>query len=154
MIRRHRSPRPLATILASCLALLAVVPGPTSPQSTAPLLQASDLHYLGSFRLPAGTQGIDHFDYSSAFMAGNVYYDPARGNVPTLFISGYLSAGYVSTTPSLAQVSIPDLRDPNVVGLDGLNTATFLQGFADPSSGHTPLNGQGFCSYVVYRTNL
>jgi hypothetical protein len=115
------------------------------------LLHESDLSYLGAFALPQGAAGNDPngFSYSSAFMAGNVYYDSRHGNSPTLFISGYLSAGYVSSTPSLAQVAIPELADPALVGLSGLQTATMLQPFADPSAGHDPLNGSGFCSYLA-----
>jgi MYXO-CTERM domain-containing protein len=135
---------PLAVALALCAA----------GASAAGLLHQSDLHYVGSFRLPTGTQGGDHFDYSSGFMAGNVFYDPTHGNAPTLFISGYLASGYVSSSPSLAQISIPALLDPGQVGLDGLNTANVLQGFADPSNGMSPLTGNGFCSYVVYSGSL
>jgi hypothetical protein len=91
-------------------------------------------------------------------MTGNIYYDPSKGNAPTLFISGYLQAGYVSSTADLAQVSIPPLLDINVVGLNGLNTATLLQPFADPTGGNSPLTGSGggngFCSYVTYLSKL
>ncbi len=125
-----------------------------APAAAQNLLHESDLTYLGSFRLPKGDHGIDHFDYARGFTAGNVYRDPAHAGAPTLFISGYLSAAYVSSTPSLAQVSIPDLADPNLVGLDGLNTAELFQGFADPSDGHSPLSGDGFCSYVVFQQKL
>ena len=140
------------SILGAAVAV--VVVGFASSASAQKLLQEADLEYLGSFRLPTGDHGTDHFDYSSGFVAGNVYYDAARGNQPTLFVSGYLSAGYVSSTPSLAQISIPGLADPNTVGLDGLQTATILQGFADPSDGKAPLSGNGFCSYVVYQGSL
>jgi hypothetical protein len=120
------------------------------------LLQPSDLTYLGAFRLPQGASGNDPngFSYSAGFTAGNVYYDSQRGNAPTLFISGYLSAGYVSSTPSLAQVSIPELADPAQVGAAGLQTATLFQPFADPSGGHNPLSGNGFCSYVAVEALL
>lgn len=121
-----------------------------------PLLTESDLQYVGSFRLPEGESGNDPngFSYSSAFMAGNVYYDAAQGDAPTLFISGYLSAGYIGVPQSLAQVSIPALHDIDAVGLEGLETATLLQPFADPTAGHNPLTGPGFCSYVVYAESL
>src|SRR5438552_3303259 len=78
-----------------------------------PLLQQNDLVYQGSFRLPSGTFGSPNntFDYSGCYASGNVYDDPVNGK--SLFITGYLSAGYVSNSVSVAQVKIPStLKDP------------------------------------------
>jgi hypothetical protein len=130
--------------------------GSDGSAGTAARLGPSDLTYLGAFRVPQGASGIDPngFSYGGGFAAGNVYYDPTRSGAPTIFLSGYLSAGYVSSTPSLAQISIPALADPLVVGLGGLKTATLLQPFADPSGRHDPLNGSGFCGYAAYAGSL
>jgi hypothetical protein len=90
--------------------------------------------YLGAFKLPGGNFGSANgtFDYVGG-VSGNVYNDPVRGK--TLFATGYLSSGYVANSVSIAQVIIPALKDPNVVGLNGLNTATVVQGFGDLSNG-------------------
>lgn len=124
--------------------------------ATPGLLDKTDLVYKGSFRVPQTVAGNDPqgFSYSSAFMTGNVYYDPARNNAPSIYVSGYLSAGYVSINQSLAQISIPTLANYKQVGLNGLSTATLLQNFADPTAGHNPLNDKGFCSYLHYLGNL
>src|SRR6266576_2033027 len=92
----------------------------------AELLSQSDFTYLGAFKLPGGVIGQDTFEYSSGFVAGNVYNDPANGK--TIFATGYLSAGYVSQSVRVAQIKIP-------AALTGSPTATVVQGFSDPSSG-------------------
>ena len=126
----------------------------------AELLNQSDFTYVGAFKLPGGsfgTQGSNGtFEYGEAFVSGNVYNDPVNGK--SLFIPGYLSAGYVSNQVSIAQVRIPSsIKDPNVVGIDGLTTATVVQGFDDPSNGKgsQALGGDtGFGSLVVYGGKL
>src|SRR6267378_919253 len=100
----------------------------SSPQ----LLHQSDFTYVGAFKVPVGQVGPQangFFDYSNGQGSGRVYNDPVNGK--SLFLSGYLSTGYVSNAVSVAQVKIPTLQDPNVVGLSGLNTATVVQGSAD-----------------------
>jgi hypothetical protein len=126
----------------------------------AELLHQSDFTYVGAFKLPGGsfgTQGSNGtFEYGEAFVSGNVYNDPVNGK--SLFIPGYLSAGFVSNQVSIAQVTIPSsIKDPNVVGIDGLTTATVVQGFDDPSNGKgsQALAGDtGFGSLVVYGGKL
>jgi hypothetical protein len=121
-------------------------------QTTQPRLSPSDFTYVGAFKLPAGTVGADTFDYAGGYVAGNVYNDPANGK--TLFITGYKSSGFVSSSTTVAQVKIPStIANPNSVGLSGLSTATVVQGFADPSNGigSKILTGaQGQASLVVY----
>src|SRR5438309_7986914 len=104
--------------------------------TTAQLLNQSDFTYVGAFKLPVGNFGMPNgtFDYSNTFVSGNVYNDPVNGK--SLFIAGYLSGGYVSTQVSWAEVKIPaSILNPNVVGINGLTTATVVQGFDDPSNG-------------------
>jgi len=125
--------------------------------SGGPLLQLSDFTYLGSFRLPQGASGIDPqgFSFSAGGLSGTVYQDPVNG--PTLFVSCYLDAGYIYDGVSVGQVSIPPLFDPNVVGLDGLNTATLLQPCSDPSAPNAdPLAGgyNGICTFLALPANL
>ena len=131
-------------------------------QTTTPqLLNQSDFTYVGAFKLPVGNFGMPNgtFDYSNAFVSGNVYNDPVNGK--SLFIAGYLSGGYVSTQVSWAEVKIPaSILDPNVVGINGLTTATVVQGFDDPSNGagSAAFGGAGgsggFGSLVVYGEKL
>jgi len=105
----------------------------------AELLHQSNFTYMGAFKLPDGNFGSANgtFEYSSAFVTGNVYNDPVNGK--SLFIAGYLSSRYVSNQVSIAQVTIPSsIKDPNVVGIGGLTTATVVQGFDDPINACVP----------------
>jgi hypothetical protein len=126
--------------------------------TTAQLLNQSDFTYVGAFKLPGGNFGAPNgtFEYSSGFVSGNVYNDPVNGK--SLFIPGYLSAGYVSNQVSIAQVTIPStINDPNVVGINGLTTATVIQGFDDPSNGKGSQalgGGNGFGTVIVYKEKL
>src|SRR5258708_2228482 len=123
------------------------------------LLYQSDFTYVGAFKLPGDPYGMPNgiFDYSNASTGGAVYNDPVNGK--SLFITGYLSAGYVSTTPSLAQVKIPStIRDPDAPGVGdaGLATATVVQGFADPSNGKgaQALTSEGTLNTIIYNGKL
>jgi hypothetical protein len=126
--------------------------------TTEPLLQQGDFTYIGAFKLPPGTFGTtkDTFDYGGGFGSGIVYNDAVNGK--SLFLTGYFDTGYVSAQTSIAQVKIPAIiKDPQVVGLSGLTTATAVQGFADPSNGlgSQVLGGQaGIVSVVVYGGKL
>lgn len=135
---------------------------PTSPDApppitTAPLLQKADLTYVGAFKLPAGNRGPNHdtFEYANGYCAGNVYNDGVNGK--SLILTGYFASLQVSPLPSVAQVIIPALADPNSVGLNGLNTATVVQGFDDPSHGigTTALKSiNGYGGMIVYNGKL
>jgi hypothetical protein len=125
--------------------------------STAPLLGPSDFTYIGSFKTPTGIIGSDTFEYSGGFSSGNVYNDPVHGQ--TLFLKGYLSAGYVSQTATVSQIKIPtQLMNVDSVGIGGLPTATVVQGFANPSDGLSAQilgsSGNGFGSMVIYNGKL
>ncbi len=137
-------------ILSYLLVLLVAGLAPLYVHAQTPqrLLQ-SDFTYVGDFKLPGGKIGQDTFEYSSGFVAGNVYNDPIHGK--SIFITGYLSAGYVSQTLTVAQIKIPP-------SLSGFPTATVIQGFSDPSNGIASQalgsSGNGFGSLVVYNGKL
>lgn len=153
IINTHRK-----IISTTACALLAVSSFPSvAATSTAPLLGPSDFTYIGSFKTPTGKIGSDTFEYSGGFISGNVYDDPVNGK--TLFIKGYLSAGYVSQTSTVIQIKIPDaLKNVDSVGVGGLPTAAVIKGFATPSGGLSALimgsSGNGFGSLVVYNGKL
>jgi hypothetical protein len=121
----------------------------TTPLSSLPLVQSSDLQHLGAFRLPAGQLGSresDTFEYGGTAAA----YDPARNG---LFITGHT---YVN---DVAEVSIPTPIDSTNLG--DLSTATILQPFTDATEGkkvqayydasgaliQTPLKANGLLVY-------
>ena len=137
-------------ILSYLLVLLVAGLAPLYVHAQTPqrLLQ-SDFTYVGDFKLPGGKIGQDTFEYSSGFVAGNVYNDPIHGK--SIFITGYLSAGYVSQTLTVAQIKIPP-------SLSGFPTATVIQGFSSPSNGIASQalgsSGNGFGSLVVYNGKL
>ena len=79
----------------------ATAAGVASDPTTQPLLQFSDLSYVGGFRLPAGISNGDSF----AFGGRPIGYNPI-GN--SLFVASY--AGNV------AEVSIPTPVNSNMIG--------------------------------------
>jgi hypothetical protein len=136
------------------LLLLLAVSSHAADPTTQPLLHESDLTFVGAFKVP-GLALPNTFDYSNGISAGNVYDDPVHGK--SLFITGYLSAGYVSEQASVGQVGIPaSIKDPYVVGMNGLTTATLIQGLTDPSNGVSgqALSGNGSTALVVYGGKL
>lgn len=137
--------------------LLAFTGSSIAAESTAPLLGPSDLTYIGSFKTPTGQIGSDTFEYSTGFISGNVYDDPVDGK--TLFIKGYLSAGYVSQTSTVVQIRIPTtLQNIDSVGVGGLPTATVVRGFSNASGGISAQilssYGNGFGSLIVHNGKL
>ena len=107
----------------------------TSTQAPPPipggLLQASNLTYLGAFRVPAGAIGISTFEYCDPCVTT---YNPTNNS---LFVSGH------NWHAAIAEISIP----APVLGstLGSLNTATVLQPFVEISEGRiyniVPLTG-------------
>ena len=85
------------------------------------LLQSTDITYIGSFRVPHGASGSSSFDAGG----GQATYYPAHDS---LFLSGSINSF------SVAEISIPA---PKTGSLAGMNTATVLQSFADPSEGRS-----------------
>lgn len=87
--------------------------------SSLPLLAEKDLHYVGGFRLPAGSSNGEWFSFGGRTAA----FNPAG---PSLFVSSYRGL--------VAEVTIP--TPVNSASVNELPFATFLQPFADPTEGH------------------
>jgi hypothetical protein len=68
-------------------------------QSSAPLLQQSDIVYQGAFALPKGTLGSSTFEYGGHGLT--VYIDPSTGK-ETLFMEGHMQ-----DPGNVAQVEVP-----------------------------------------------
>ncbi len=105
-----------ACVATSLCAMLIAAPSPAQY----PLLRATDLVYVGAFRLPAGS--IAGGDFS--FGGSPITFNPASNG---LFIGSY--GGKV------AEVSIPE--PINSATIADLPFAHYLQGFADPTEGHS-----------------
>lgn len=120
MRRTHTPAGRFAAVLAAFIELAVLSPIPASPQSTAPLLQQSDLQYLGAFRGPALQDGPNSFSYGGMALA----YNPANNS---LFMVGHdqyqLSAELSIPTPVISST------------VSGLPKGTLLQPFADATSG-------------------
>ncbi|OGJ91461.1 MAG: hypothetical protein A2268_00490 [Candidatus Raymondbacteria bacterium RifOxyA12_full_50_37] len=99
-----------------------------SPQEE-PLIQKSDVTYIGAFSMSTATIGTSRFGYSGA--AVTHYKDPSTGK-HTLFMEGHnWNPGHV------AQIEVPAdslLVQSNVYS--SMNRATVLQPFADVTEGH------------------
>jgi hypothetical protein len=91
-----------------------------SAATTDPLLQSSDLKYLGAFRLPSGTYGGSSFGYGGWSLAYN-----AANN--SLFIVGH------DQQQMVAEITIPQVI--NSSDINSLKRATVLQVFGDASDG-------------------
>lgn len=133
------------------LVSLAIVAGPTASAATAanpttePLLEQSNLVYLGSFRLPEGTTDQSSFRYAGRGLA----YNPANNS---LFLTGH--AWYELT----AEVSIP--TPVASTSIADLPTGQFLQQFADATNGKrtqvnpSPKTPDLIGGYLVYNGKL
>lgn len=91
-----------------------------SAATTDPLVQQSDLQYMGAFRLPGGDFGGSSFAYGGTAAA----YNPANDS---LYIVGH------DHQQMVAEVKIPQIV--NSSALAALKTATVLQPFSDASDG-------------------
>jgi fibronectin type 3 domain-containing protein len=122
-----------------CLSVSAVcvtVQGQSSGDpSTLPLVQASQLTYVGGFRLPEGTFGSQ---YGYSYGQGPIAYDPATN---ALFLSGH---PYEPTLVS--QVSIP--TPVNTSSVNQMATATVLQDFVDVTEGNFDELSGGQTAYL------
>lgn len=144
-------------LIITCVLLMAFSFSSIAAASTALLLGPSDFTYIGSFKTPIGKIGSDTFEYSRGFTSGNIYDDPVNGK--TLFLKGYLSAGYVSQISTVIQIKIPNaLQNVDSVGVAGLPIATVVKGFATPSAGLSAQimgsSGNGFGSLIVHNGKL
>lgn len=91
---------------------------PIFAQSTAPLIQKSDLIYQGAFRVPQGTTETNTFNYGGTSLA----FNPANNS---LFMTGHDWHQYS------AEIKIPTIV--NSTNINSLSTATILQSFKDPT---------------------
>src|ERR1700730_5776345 len=113
--------------VTSALLALSTFAGITSmAASTAPLIQASDVTYLGGFALPTwangATYGTSFFEYGGNGLY--FYHDPGTGK-RTLFMQGH-----VHYPGQVAQIQVPSnfVKSADVTALP---MATVLQPFAD-----------------------
>jgi len=95
--------------------------------TTPPLLQQSNLTYLGAFRVPAN----QNIDYGGEVLG----YNPGSSSPGSLFI------GCLTTAGTIAEVSVP--TPVNSTNINNLNTAKLLQPCADPTAGGTVGIGSG-----------
>lgn len=117
----------------------------SQPPTNEPLLQQSNLQYIGSFRLPQGTTDAT----SLAFGGTGLAYNPANNS---LFLTGHAQYQYT------AEVTIPA---PIISGkLADLNTATVVQQLTDAFDGHigsispTDTGAKVVGGYLVYGGKL
>jgi hypothetical protein len=103
-------------------------------------IQPADFTYLGAFRLPDGGERPLTFEYGGNAMTFRPGPDSGRplvsGFPGTLFITGHdrLPYGELPDGDQVAEVSIPaPVASRNV---EELNTAAFVQSFADVAAGH------------------
>lgn len=104
--------------LALAAALMLETP-PATAQSGEPLLQQSNLVYLGAFRVPQGN-GNATFGYGGTALTFNPAHD-------SLYMVGH------DWYQQSAEISIPALV--NSTNIANLNTATLLQPFSDATEG-------------------
>ncbi len=89
----------------------------STPNSQLPLVQASNLSYIGGFRLPNGQVGDRDGNDTFNFSGGSIAFNPAD--------NGMFVACHVYTAGAVAEVTIPPLV--NSTKVTDLNTATVKQ---------------------------
>lgn len=110
-------------VAAGLLAIAAQIPL-AAAQSSAPLLQKTDLAYQGAFHVPRGSDDLETFSYGGNALA----FNPVSSS---LILTGH------SHHQRSAEISIPALVNSSV--MDDLNTATLLQPFTDATEGKLDL---------------
>lgn len=109
-------------------------PEPTdTPTPSGDLVQPSDFTYLGAFRLPGGETPPETFAYGGNAMTFNPEGDAGNGS---LFIMGHdrQAWGGLPDGGQVAEISIPAPVDSKTLG--DLNTAAFIQNFANVAEGY------------------
>lgn len=139
-------------ILAGILSTAATVHAAAVAPQSLPLLQPTDVEYLGSFALPTETVGTSRFGYGGE--AITPYYDSVSGK-QTLFI-----CGHVQNPGQVAQVEVPDnfVKSYNYADLP---VAKFAQPFVpvaigqlEALSGVTTTNGTHVYGMLAYHSRL
>jgi len=145
----------------SCLALLpgcgsgggsvSVVNALSSPDAAidpaqfTPLVQKSDLVYVGAFRVPQGSSDTSTFNY------GGTALGLGQGG-QSLFMTGH------DWHQRSAELSIPQII--NNANITGLATASLLQSFSDPTEGRlaqinpSDTNSKKIGGHLAYNGNL
>jgi hypothetical protein len=117
----------------------AVSPSQLGPPPSGDVLPPENLEYLGAFRLPGGDEPPLTFAYGGNAMTFNPDGDTvgaSDGFSGSLFITGHdrIAYGAVPNGDQVAEVNIPvPVISSN---LEDLNTAEFIQNFADVTAGH------------------
>lgn len=131
--------------------LLALFSNVFSAPTDLPLVQRTDITYLGSFALPTDINGTSRFGYGG--LAVTPYTDPQGRR--TLYIAGHIQQG-----PNVAQVQIPSTFSKSS-DYNALPRATFLQSFANVvdgdirlKSGITTFNGTNVYGMLAYNSRL
>ena len=109
----------VSVLLTPHISKPATAAGVATDPTTQPLLQFSDLSYVGGFRLPAGSVNGEAFDFGGK----TIGYNPAANS---LFVA--------SRRSRIAEVTIPTPVDSNVV--TDMPFAQYLQPFVDPTEGN------------------
>ena len=111
--------------------------------NNAGLLSQQNMVYRGAFRVPQGVNAGSTFEWGGETMAFRPDGDlngPDDGTSGSIFMTSHPYQEHV------AEISIPALLDQRDVGVDGLNTASFIQNFADITEGKAESldGGNGF----------
>ena len=124
MKERTRKSLPLQGLLLACLYHLSFAGVPDVNAAPLPLVQQSDMKYLGAFRMPASVSGF-------AYSQGTIAYNSKNNS---LFIVGSTNAPSSTSNNYVAEISIPALvNSPNVLSLP---FSTLLQPLTDITEGN------------------
>ena len=132
-----QTPPPTGPVPATVLPVV-TLPVPNPPHS-GDVVAPTDFEYLGAFRLPGGEEPPQTFAYGGNAITFNPDGDLSGtqdGFPGTLFVTGHdrVAYGGVPDGDQVAEVSIPaPIISRNVTDL---NTAEFVQNFADVTAGH------------------
>ncbi|MEW6400947.1 MAG: hypothetical protein AB1649_04055 [Chloroflexota bacterium] len=112
---------------------------PSNPPPSGSVVTPEDFEYLGAFRLPGGEDRPQTFAYGGNAMTFNPDGDPtgvSDGFPGSLFVMGHdcIAYGEVPDGNQVAEVNIP--APINSHNIEDLNTAEFIQSFADVTAGH------------------
>jgi len=135
--------RDLAPANPAPLEPASVTPAVSQPQQNLPfsagVVDPGDLEYLGAFRLPGGDDPPQTFAYGGNAMTFNPNGDTSGatdGYPGSLFVIGHdrIAYGEIPDGNQVAEINIPaPVRSRNI---EELNTAEFIQDFADVTKGY------------------
>jgi hypothetical protein len=122
------------------LAIGSTVSAPGMAQSSAPLLQQTDIVYQGAFAIPTGTFGASTFEYGGHGLT--VYVDPSSGK-ETLFMEGHMQ-----NPGNVAQIEVPSSFVKG--GDSSLPKAKVLQNFSGVGNLSSIDSGNQFNASFIY----